>query len=98
METVFVVPWIEVEFGQRPEGWNVYLDEEHCKQDTRRASNLADYPGGYYGPERPLHYFEVPVMCLPEATQLALDLAAKTQVFCLDQDWSPVFKSIPRYF
>lgn len=47
MVTVFGVPWIEVEFGQRPEGWKLYKDRAMAISDTRRASFEGPYEGGY---------------------------------------------------
>lgn len=61
-KSLYLVPWIEVEmgWGSRPEGYRVFLDLETCKRETKRASQEGPYKGGYFGPERPLHYYEVP--------------------------------------
>ena len=60
MEVLFAVPWIEVEFGQRPEGFKVYDSLNECVEDTKVKSRTGCYDGGYFGPERPLRYYETP--------------------------------------
>ena len=65
---VYGVPYIEVDFGQRDEGWSLYLDKAECIKNTKASSARGAYSGGggYYGPERPLHYYEIPIEGLEE--------------------------------
>lgn len=62
MKVLYAVPWIEVEYnwGERPEGYQIYDDLERCINETRKSSANGNYSSGdgYFGPERPLHYFE----------------------------------------
>ena len=60
MKILFLVPWIEVEYGwgDRPEGYQVFDSVEECINSTKKASIDGNYESGsgYCGPERPLHY------------------------------------------
>ncbi len=64
MKTLFAVPWIEVEYGwgDRPEGFKVFDNLEECISSSKESSATGNYEsgGGYFGPERPLHYYEIP--------------------------------------
>lgn len=62
MKTLFAVPWIEVEYGwgDRPEGYKVFESEEECIKQTKEDSFKGNYEGGYFGPVRPLYYYETP--------------------------------------
>jgi len=64
MKTLFAVPWIEIEYGwgDRPEGYKVFDNIDECIASTKESSANGNYKsgGGYFGPERPLHYFETP--------------------------------------
>lgn len=90
MKIVYGVSWIEVEFGQRPEGYSLFLDKEKCIADTKKASENGPYPGGYCGPVRPLHYVEIPFDSLEEKVQIVLN--AKREC-CTDNFWQPKFYS-----
>jgi hypothetical protein len=61
-KSIFLVPWIEVEYGwgSRPEGYKVFENLENCIIETRKDSESGNYDGGYLGPERPLCYYEAP--------------------------------------
>lgn len=61
MKILYAVPQIEVEYGwgDRPEGFKVFESLEDCIQSTKESSEKGNYPGGYMGPVRPLHYYEV---------------------------------------
>lgn len=92
MQVVYGVQWIEVEFGQRCEGWKVYLDKEKCIEDTQRGSQEGPYDGGYFGPARPLRMYEIPFECLDKKDQTNLKArTSKGQVFT-DKSWMPKFK------
>jgi hypothetical protein len=62
MDVKYVVPWIEVEYGwgERDEGYVVFDNLEQCKKKTLDDSENGNYEsgGGYFGPVRPLHYYE----------------------------------------
>ncbi len=66
IRTVFGVQWVEVEFGERDEGWNLFADRDVCIQRTKDASARGVYDGGYIGPERPLRVYEIPFDCLTD--------------------------------
>ena len=89
LDVCFAVPYIEVEFGQRSEGYKIYLKREKCVSETNRLSKDGVYPGGYLGPERPLHYFEIPIDSLDglQKDNLFLDGEIHTK-----NDWYPTFK------
>lgn len=91
MKTVYGVRWIEVEFGQRPEGWKLYLDKDECAKDTQRGSKDGAYPGGggYLGPERPLRMYEIPFDSLPEDVQERLGDSGSTWT---ENRWEPKFR------
>jgi hypothetical protein len=62
MKTLYAVPWIEVEYGwgSRPEGFMVYDNLDECIEQTKLKSEDGNYDSGYFGPERPLGYYETP--------------------------------------
>lgn len=65
-KVVYGVPWIEIDFGSRPEGWELFLHKEECVKSTLKASKDGSYnDGGYYGPVRPLMYYEIPIDSIP---------------------------------
>lgn len=89
MKIVYAVNWIEVEFGQRNEGYHLYLDKADCIKSTKEASARGCYEGGYYGPERPLIYVEVPWACLDAKHKKALKTKGSTTTA---NNWKPQFK------
>ncbi len=89
---VFAVEWIEVEFGQRAEGYRVFKDLELCKRSTLASSDKGAYEGGYCGPRRPLHYFEVPASAL-DAVDLDMLSKPGTTFVCTHERWEPKYKS-----
>lgn len=91
MEIVYGVRWIEVEFGQRPEGWKLYKDEKDCIKDTQRGSREGAYEGGggYLGPERPLTMYKIPLSCLPETLHVAVLNEGSVWT---ENRWEPEFK------
>lgn len=60
MRVLYAVPWIEVEFGwgERPEGFKVYDNLLQCIEETKKSSEDGNYTDGYFGPTRPLSYYE----------------------------------------
>lgn len=58
--TLYAVPWIEVEFGSRPEGFKVFDSLEKCIEQTKvdQAKGAYSNGDGYFGPENPLRYYE----------------------------------------
>ena len=93
---VYGVEWLEVEFGQRPEGWRLYMDKEDCIEKTKEASRNGPYTGGggYFGPERPLQYFEIPVEGLDDDIKKKL---LEKGVAHTNNWWNPKYKSNGTY-
>jgi len=91
MKVCYGTPYIEVEFGQRDEGWMLYLTEKDCIASTKDASVKGVYSGGggYYGPVRPLHYYEIPLAALD--TSLKKNLKERNYTHT-DNRWTPKFK------
>ena len=60
MKTLYAVPWIEIEYGwgDRPEGFKVFEDLDECLESSKASSKSGNYDGGYFGPVRPLRYYE----------------------------------------
>lgn len=88
MKIVYGVEYIEVEFGQRPFGWHLYLDKTECHNKTKKASDSGRYCGGYLGPIRPLDSFEIPFASLSKKIQRQL---TKTGHYHTDDSWKPEF-------
>ena len=61
MKTIYVVPWIEVRYGwsSLPKGYKIYDYLDECISSTKENELSGLHQNGYYGPERPLHYYEV---------------------------------------
>lgn len=87
---IYGVPWIEVEFGQRSEGWALFMDLKTCVRETQKASKRGAYEGGggYLGPERPLHCYEIPTEGLE--TEYAKSLK-ETGFAHTDNHWHPKY-------
>ena len=92
MEIAFAVEIIEVDFGERSEGWSIYRNRQTCIRNTRAGSERGAYGGGggYYGPRRPLCYYEVPVESLPKDIQERLKKHSKAHT---ENSWWPKMKS-----
>lgn len=90
MRVVYGVEWIEVEFGQRPEGYVLFLDVNRCIKDTKKASDNGRYSGGggYCGPVRPLSYVEIPFDSLDKELQERLEKSGKAGT---SNYWTPKF-------
>ena len=71
-EMVYIVKWIEIEFGERDEGYKIFLYLEDCIQVSKLDSERGAYQGGYCGPQRPIGYYETSWECLEEKTQESL--------------------------
>ena len=101
MRVVYAVEWLEIDFGQRPEGYILYNHLEQCKALTKNASARGpcggDEPGyrgpAYCGPARPLCYYEVPFDSLEEEYQKRLN---KRHICSTSNYWKPKFKSSPQ--
>lgn len=91
IDVVYAVEWIEVEFGQRPEGYKLFVDKDKCIETTKNDSIKGPYTeGGYFGPIRPLFYYEIPFSCVNEEYQEKL----KEKGVCFTKNWwTPRFKS-----
>lgn len=61
---MYLVPWIEIEYGwgDRPEGYKVFDNKEKMIESTKESSVKGNYESGrgYFGPIRPLCYYEAP--------------------------------------
>lgn len=96
MDVVYGVQWIEVDFGQRDEGYKLFRDEQECIKSTKESSRNGPYEGGsgYMGPVRPLSYVEIPV------TSLEKELRRKfkgNSVVWTDRRWKPKFTGKRKY-
>lgn len=64
VKSLYLVPWIEIEYGwgDRPEGYKVFETLEQCISETKKDFETGNYESGkgYFGPVRPLCYYEVP--------------------------------------
>jgi len=89
MKVVYGVPWIEVEFGQRDEGWALFMDKKRCFKETKEAFDRGPYEGGYCGPERPLVAYEIPFDSLDAKLQKSIKKDGKVHT---DNHWAPRFK------
>jgi hypothetical protein len=89
---IFGVPWIEIEFGQRPEGWQLFTDEATCIRETRKSSKKGSGGGSYVGPERPLCYYRIPLEGLDKNLREQLRKTGRTAT---DNRWEPTYKSEP---
>lgn len=97
-DIVYAVEWIEIDFGQRPEGYKIFLDVEICINRTKWDSETGSYGSvGYCGPERPLGYYEVLWQCLaPNVQQSLRNQVNKNtkEIFAFtDNKWKPHLKS-----
>jgi hypothetical protein len=96
MDICYAVPWIEVEFGQRDEGHSIFMDEKECIDSTKESSRKGCYEGGggYLGPERPLHYYEIPLESLEPEYINKIMIFRKIHT---KNNWSPKFKGKTKY-
>ena len=91
MKVAYAVPYVEVEFGQRDEGWKVWLDLPQCLIGTRQAIENGRYEngGGYWGPVRPGYCYEIPYVSLsPKDRKILKD----TGWVFKNNLWQPQFK------
>ena len=98
-EVVYAVPWIESEWGQRDEGYRLFLDLAFCIESTKESSARGPYPGGggYCGPVRPLFYYEVPFSCLEVDLKANIQDPDKDGVTHTTNWWKPKFKGDCNY-
>lgn len=89
MKIVYGTPYIEVEFGQRDEGWLLSNDVDQHIERIKNASSRGSYGDGYYGPIRPLFYYEIPLDCVPMKGVAFLKMEDH---FHTHNKWNPRFK------
>lgn len=93
MKVVYAVQWVEIEYGwgDRLEGYRLYLDKDECIKQTKKASANGNYEcgGGYCGPERPLSYVEIPLSSLGAKLKRELKDNGTTHT---ENHWHPRFK------
>ena len=91
-KVVYMVPWIEVEFGQRDEGCKLFLNKEECISVTKQDSAKGCYEGGggYLGPKRPLYYYEIPYSELEDWMKRKF---RNFSILFVGNDFKPKFKS-----
>jgi len=60
MKVLYAVRWMDIEYGwgAKPDGFKIYDDLQQCIYDTKEKSESGNYEDGYFGPERPLGYYE----------------------------------------
>lgn len=93
MKVVYGIKWIEVEFGQRDEGWRIYKSIRKAKKEGSKDSAAGAYSGGYIGPERPVTVYEIPVECLKSSDAKKPE---DSSFIHTDNDWKPRFKAVIR--
>jgi len=86
-------PWIEEEcgWGDRPEGWRLFLDREVAIRESKIDSIKGNYSSGYIGPVRPLNIYEIKMDALEakDITSLSKYRLAITRNY-----WSPAENSV----
>ena len=57
---IYGVPWID---NEEPDGWRLFTSLENCLYTVKGAWERGTYDceRSYYGPERPLYYYKLPV-------------------------------------
>ena len=93
-EVVYAVQWIEVDFGQRDEGFKLFVSKDECIRSTKKSSEEGPGGGGYYGPVRPEQYCEVPFSCLEDELK---DSIRQKGVAWTENSWRPRFKGRAEY-
>lgn len=88
-EVIYAVKWIEVEFGQRDEGYQLFVSKDECIRRTKESSAKGYGSGSYLGPVRPESYVEVPFSCLEDELK---DSLRQKGVTWTHNHWSPRFK------
>jgi hypothetical protein len=88
MTKVYGVRYIEIDFGERPWGWILFLSQECAKSTAKEDSKDGPKNGHYLGPVRPLYLIEIPYDSLDEHTRQCLD---NDGVYWTDDDWQPDF-------
>lgn len=84
-KTVYIVEFIEVEFGERPQGYRCFAS--YADAEVRARNVMADQvEGHYYGPRKPLRIMAIPLDALPPAAQHKL---LRTGVAHTDDSWHP---------
>lgn len=91
MKVAYFAQWIEVEFGQRPEGGYCALSQEILEKKVRESSKRGAYSGGYIGPERPLRLYEVPFDVLEPEVKAKLLASPEVCVRTINDFWTPQF-------
>lgn len=93
MDICYGVKWIEVEFGQRDEGYKLFTSLENAKKVSEEDVRSGHYSGGYIGPEKPLTIYEIPIDCLPEKEKKEIRGANMLSWTWIDNHWEPKFKA-----
>jgi hypothetical protein len=96
MRFVYGVPWIEVEFGERPEGYKIFKCVHLCIETTRKDSANEPYSSGdgYLGPLRPLRYYKLRYDLLP--SEYKKELESNPSCF-LETLWS-IYGKVPIFY
>ena len=92
MKEVYCVEHVEVEFGERPEGYKIFTNEQTCVSQTQEDSIRGAGKGQYLGPVRPLQYYKVPFDSLDEEIKEDLSMS---EVVLTHKNWTPQYKSNP---
>jgi hypothetical protein len=94
MKVVYAVPWIEVDFGERDEGYKLFLDKDRCVAETKKDSREGAGGGCYIGPVRPLYYVEVPFNSLEDSLKRGLKKHGSAHT---SDHWQPAFTGKKEY-
>lgn len=96
MRVCYGVQWIEVEFGQRDEGYKLFVSLKQAKERSEEDTKAGHYQGGYCGPEKPLTIYEIPVDCLPDKLKRYIEAAPDTGSIFSDNHWQPKLKAVAK--
>lgn len=85
-QVAFAVEYIEVEFGERPEGYVCFLSAEEAWKRATADAETGRWEGGYCGPRQPIGVQVVPWADLPE--NVAAEVLQKGVGFT-ERTWRP---------
>jgi hypothetical protein len=84
--TAFVVEYIEVEFGERPEGYVCFLTFGEAIARATRDAQSGGWEGGYCGPRKPIVVQPIPWSDLPKKAAAEL---LQNRIGFTERTWRP---------